>query len=91
MADGRRKEDMSHTELVINIFGRLEAIDERTKTQASQIDTIFRKLNRLTEPGDCMQGERNSAAIRALTWVGGLITTAVFSVITYFHIVKRMP
>lgn len=72
--------------MLMEMHGKINALDERSIGQAKQISAIFDKLNKLPEPGECIQGERNANAIKALAWVGSLVTTAFLALIAYFHL-----
>ena len=82
------RDHMSDTQVMMNIHDRLGGIESTLNTQKDQIGAIFNRLQDVPANGNCIQGERNSNAIKALTWVMGLGGIAFSTVIAYFHVRK---
>jgi len=73
---------MKEHELLRDMHGLIQRLDERSETHTKQLGTIFSMLNN----GGCGTGKQNAICIRWVWTVGGLVTTAVFGVIFYFHL-----
>jgi hypothetical protein len=73
---------MTEKELLRDLHGMVERIDERTEMHSRQIGTIFSMMN----GGGCASGRQNATAIRWLWTIGSLVTVAVFAVIAFFHV-----
>ena len=72
---------MTEEEILREMHGTIQRIDERTEMHTRQIGTIFSMMN----DGGCSQGKQNATAIRwlwAVVCIGGV---AIMGVIRFFH------
>jgi ribosomal protein S7 len=73
---------MTEEEILRDMHGAIQRIDERTEMHTRQIGTIFSMMNST----GCSAGRSNQVAIRWLWTIGSLVTMAIFGVIFYFHV-----
>lgn len=73
---------MTENNILMDIHGKVSAIDERTELHTRQIGVIFSMMN---DKG-CACGKRNAEAIKWLWTVVCIGCTAIMGIIGYFHL-----
>jgi len=73
---------MVEKDILMEIYSKVERIDERTELHGRQIGTIFSMLN----SGGCATGKQNATTIKWIWTVVCLGGVCIMGVIGFFHL-----